>query len=77
MLHPKLYYKEPVNVPTNLFSTLFIFVVTDPPKFMAGQTETKVVVTETTANSKVGFQTTVASVNEGNFIVEFLVVLSL
>ena len=39
--------------------------MTDPPKFMASQTEVKVTVPEIAANSKVGFQETVANVNEG------------
>ena len=45
---------------------LYLPAVTEPPKFMGGQTEAKVTVTNAAANSKVGFQTTVASVNEGN-----------
>ncbi|KAK3601208.1 hypothetical protein CHS0354_004408 [Potamilus streckersoni] len=40
--------------------------VTDPPKFQAGETEAKVVVPAVAANSKVGFLTTVASVDEAS-----------
>lgn len=45
---------------------VFLFSVTMPPKFQAGQTEAKVQVPAIAANSKVGFKEVMASVIEGN-----------
>ena len=42
--------------------------MTEPPSFKGGETEVKVRVPEIAANSKVGFQATVANVNEGELL---------
>lgn len=45
---------------------LYFFLVTDPPNFKVGETETKVKVPPLAANSEVGFTDTLESIDEGN-----------
>lgn len=44
---------------------LYLFIVTDPPNFKVGETETKVKVPPLAANSEVGFTDTLGSIDEG------------
>lgn len=48
------------------FLYLYFFIVTDPPNFKVGETETKVKVPPLAANSEVGFTDTLESIDEGN-----------
>lgn len=48
------------------FLIFIFFIVTDPPNFKVGETETKVKVPPLAANSEVGFTDTLESIDEGN-----------